>query len=170
MARRLSALRSLRLSLTYVTSFLSPHLPPCCLFAASCLWSLHPAFSSISLPTLPTRCGRLARIPRLWTWVWLWRRYLENFELLVGGRGGGGAGGIGQKSSELSSHQILVGGELGQFLHAERSSNPYARVRRTNILRAEALIKSRSESSSDKILQAELSSIASRKNDREETF
>ena len=49
----------------------------------------------------------------------------ENCGLLVGGRGGGGAGGIGQKSPELSSHQILVGGELGQFHHAESSSNPY---------------------------------------------
>ena len=109
-------------------NFFSHHLHPFCLFAASFLWSLLPQRSRLSpSPLSPRCCGRLARIPRLWTWVWLWRRYFEDCGLLAGGRGGG-AGMSSDKSSELSAHPILVGGEFGQILRAERSSNLGRRV------------------------------------------
>ena len=55
---------------------------------------------------------------------------MEDCGLLAGGRGGGGAGRIGWKSSELSAHQIFVGGELGQILRAELSSNTTRRIDR----------------------------------------
>ena len=129
MALRFSALRSLRLSLSCRRIF--PLSPSPSLLSVCRILPLvsSPQRSRLSpSPHSPRCCGRLARIPRLWTWVWLWRRYLEDCGLLAGGRGGGGAGRIGRKSSELSAHQILVGGELGQILRAERSSNLGRRV------------------------------------------
>ena len=143
--------RSLHLSSSYrlfFPLFTSPSLLSVCRFLPM-LFSPpppRPAFSSISLPR-----GRLERIPR----VWLLRRYLEDCGLLAGDRGGRGGGRICRKSSELSAHQILVGGMLGQILRAELSSNAYPRVLRTNPP-SRALIKSRSEGSSDK--SSELSS------------
>ena len=111
-----------------VTSFLSPHLPLCCLFAASCRWSPLPSVPVYLPPHSPHA------VADGWRGFLVYGRGcgLEDCGLLAGGRGGGGAGRIGRKSSELSAHRILVGGELGQILRAELLSNAYARVRRTN--------------------------------------
>ena len=113
-ARRLSALRSLSISLILSSLLSSLHIsllgcPFACILPM--LFSLPPpAFSSISLPTLPHAvavgwsgflgCGCCGDIWKI-------------CGLLAGDRGGRGAGRIGRKSSELSAHQILVGGKLG---------------------------------------------------------
>ena len=107
------------------------HLPPSALFVASCLllFSPPPGFL-VYLP--PARSvGAEEVFGKLWHF-WLAMEGEEEEAGFPGIGGGGGAGGIGQKSSELSAHQILVGGMFGQILRAELSSNPYPRVFRTN--------------------------------------
>ena len=112
-----------------VTSLLSLHLPPCCLFAASCLRSPPPSVPVYLPPHSPHAVavgwrGFLVYVRGCGCGGDIWKI----LGLLAGGRGGGGAGRIGWKSSELSAHQILVGGELGQILRAERSPNLGRRV------------------------------------------
>ena len=105
-----------------------------CLLAVPCLWSPPPS----ALLFLPPNSPHVVAVG--WCGFLSYRRGCgcrgdswRYFGILVSGRGRGGTHVVGQKSSELSSHQILVGGELGRILRAGLSSNAYPRVARTNL-------------------------------------
>ena len=119
MVLRLSALRFLRRSLSYRRIFPlppSPYLLDLCCFLP--LVSFTRRFRLSPSPLSPRCRGRLVRIARLWTRVWRFRRYLENYGLLV--------------TAEEKEEQMPIRESLGQIIRAERSSNLSRRAVRTN--------------------------------------